>query len=97
MTDEFEKDYMKSLLVMMINHREFILKHMLTDRQVEIVEFVKEQKKVGSVDVSIHFKISVQCASQLLKRCWEKDYLERKDIQHLTGGNEYEYSYALFG
>ncbi len=70
----------------------------LTKKEREVVMWVKGHgQPCGSHAVANHVGGSLQSACVVLKACYDKGYLKRRNIGDKTGGTQWAYVYALGG
>ncbi len=70
----------------------------LTPQQREVVLAAKDNADpLISHGVSALLAISLQQACVVLKACYDKGYLKRRNIGDKTGGTQWAYVYALGG
>lgn len=88
-----DKKIMKSFIEMPEQFRKIVI----SDSQISIVRAVQScgYPSMTSRDLSRYKGISVQSATQRLKRLWELGYLTREERIDGTGGIIYRYSSAL--
>ena len=75
----------------MVDKRTVIKEMLPTTREVEILDFIKKNKRTGSNDICSRFNISVQNANASLNKLWRKGFLDRLDVGHATGGSYFLY------
>lgn len=76
---------------MLVENRSLIKRLLLTDRQVKLLDLVKERRCVSAPEIAKLLDISLQNASRQLTVLWEKTYLQREDVGDPTGGSMYQY------
>lgn len=78
-------------MLKILKNRDYYKKFLISQRQVDIVNFIVESGSVSSVDVANKFNVSIQSASTQLKKLKDIGYLCRRELVQESGGSEYEY------
>lgn len=78
-----------------LRDREQIKNLMPTKQQLKIVKDIKAKGMTNSIDIATTFDITLQQATMVLKACYDKGYIKRRDIGSLTGGQFFVYWCAL--
>ena len=68
---------------------------MVSQHQIDVINFVKSKKFVFSGDVAEKFSLSIQSASTTLKNLLNKGYLKRDEMTAASGGKEFQWSCAI--
>lgn len=87
----------KTLMTLMVETPNFIREKLLSDRELELFNDVKFQEEDGMTSsfLSLHWSVSVQHASTVLKKLYKKGYLKRTNQSAESGGDEYVYRVAI--
>lgn len=80
------------LLLAIMENREFVIACLPTKRDVEIYEFCVAKGTITSMDVRDKYKCSIQSASVIIKRLYNKGYIGRYEEIQDTGGKFFVYS-----
>ena len=68
---------------------------MLSDSQARVLLVIRQRESVTARWIAKRYDISIQSASSVLHRLYQKGYLCRRQEPQESGGYEYEYSWQL--
>jgi predicted transcriptional regulator len=80
------------LMAAMVYKREMLIAICMSDRDAEIIKYIRDQDSATSATVAKKFNISVPNAAVSMKRLFEVGYLSRSDIGSKSGGKEFLYT-----
>jgi predicted transcriptional regulator len=68
---------------------------MLTKKDIELIDFIKEKNTVTPSIVAQYRDININNASTKLKRLFDQGYLSRLNAKSTSGGVEYIYTVSI--
>ena len=85
------------LRILIVTNPALVRDLMLTDFNIKVLNYIKENKTCRSSDIASKFEICTISASIMLKWLHKKGYLSRWQQPDPSGGHYYEYRYNLIG
>lgn len=82
---------MNDIREMMLDHREFIKKYLMTDLENSVYQHIVDNGDITSVELSEYNGIPVRTASDILRKMKGKGWLVRMEGIQSTGGKMFIY------
>jgi len=79
----------------LLSDRDRIRKLMPTTQQITAINYAKRFGKITSNDIATAYGLTIQRATMLLKSCYDKGYLKRRDDGCESGGQQFTYWCSL--